>query len=321
MRKTDTPRAAALLVLLLCATAAFGDEGTRPKPAGELERMSFGAEGTYYEDSDRNRRHDEYGWATLPLGALSIAAEVASHSAHDSLGNPSSQQALVGVDAKLPGDIELESRFGLVRFDGDTDPAGRLVLRRKGSWGEANARLEYAPLSETAAMIRNHITFAGLEIGGKAALAQRVRPALRARLRDYSDDNRSLRLRGDLPFAVLLDPVRWEVGYRQEYATFERQSGSGYFDPSQLHSFQAVTSLSYWSERFEAYGEIFGGLQKSRRYGNSGSDGFYGLYLEASVSRVGPLRVALTAEGGDYTLGSAGGFRHLQAGLRISNNP
>lgn len=306
--------AGAMAVMLLASwTPARAEEG---------RHASYGVGGAYYEDSDDNRRHDESLWAALPVGTRHrIAVEAVSRAAHDSDGDPSSQQVLAGFDTKLRWSLDTEARAGVIRFDGDVDPAGRLVVRKKGRWGEADGRFEYAALSETAEMIRNHITFAGLELGGKAALHERLRPGLRTRLRDYSDNNQSVRVRADVPVALVLEPVRWEVGYREEYASFERQTGSGYFDPSELNSFQGVTSLTYWSERIEAYGEFYAGSQDSRRYGDENSDGFYGVYLEAAVSHVGPFRIAATAEGGDYTLTSAGGFRHVQAGLRISNNP
>lgn len=280
---------------------------------------NWGVAGSYYHDSDSNGRHDEALWGKLPVRGFTVAAEAVSHAAHDSSGDPSSQEVLVGLDVALPGIADLEVRAGALRFDGDVDPAGRLKARRVGSWGEVSAVLQYSALAETAAMIRNHVTWGGLQLDGKAALHERFRPDLRVAMRDYSDDNMSLRLRSNLPVAVLLSPLRWEVGYRQEYATFERQSGSGYFDPSSLHSFQAVTSVSYGSGRFEGYGEFYGGLQKSRRYGNDNSEGFYGLYAEAAVNNVGPFRLAITLQGGDYALGTAGGFRHVQAGLAISN--
>jgi hypothetical protein len=307
--------------VLAASAPAVADDSQESHLSARETSTAFGADGVYYEDSDKNRRHDESLWAIVALDDFSLSAVGISHSAHDSTGDPDSQEALVGIQTELPWSIDFEARAGIAQFHDRTSASGSIKGKRKATWGEAELKAEYSPLYETAAIIRSRVMFAGLELAGKAALHPRVRPGLRVVLRDYSDHNQSLRVRGDLPLAIVLAPLRWELGYRQEYATYRRQSGSGYFDPSELNAYQAVTSLGYWSERIESYGEIYGGLQTSRRYGNGNSDAFYGFYMEVAVNGVGPFKVALTAEGGDYSLDSSGGFRHVQAGLRITTNP
>lgn len=68
------------------------------------------------------------------------------------------------------------------------------------------------------------------------------------------------------------------------------------------------------------YAEIFGRLQKSRRAGISSTDGFVGGYAEAALKKSRSFEIALTAEGDDYSLGSASGFRHVQIGVRLTMN-
>lgn len=319
-------RAASCILALVFSTVpaapppAAADESQESHLSEEKSSTAFGADGIYYQDSDGNRRHDEALWAKIALDGLSVTATGISHAAHDPSGSPDSQEAFVGIETQLPWSVDLEAKAGIAQFHDRASASGSLRAGRKATWGEAEIKAEYSPLFETAEILRNRILFAGLELAGKAALHPRFRPGLRVVLRDYSDHNQSIRVRGDLPLAIVLAPLRWELGYRQEFASYRRQSGSGYFDPSELNAYQAVTSFGYWSERIEAYGEVYGGLQTSRRYANDNSDAFYGFYMEIAVDHVGPLKLAVTAEGGDYSLDSTGGFRHVQAGLRISNS-
>jgi len=294
--------------------------GSLPRArAGDFGPPAISVGGAYYQNSDHARRHDEGLDAVIPLSLRALTIEAASRWGHDPRGNAASQQVLFGVNDDSFSPWTLRGRGGAVRFDSGAKPAGMLDILGKADAGEVRLRAEYTPLFETADMIRNEIMFAGIELGGKAALSRRFNPAARLFLRDYSDNNDSVKARGDLPWAVTLSPVRWEFGYRQEYAAFRRQSNGGYFDPDALHSFQAVSSASYWREQAEAYAEVFGGLQQSRRSGNRSTDGFFGVYAEAVLRKLGAFEVALTAEADDYSLGSASGFRHLQIGVRLTS--
>jgi hypothetical protein len=298
-----------ITVVALESLRAWADDVTGPA-------CSVG--GSYYQNSDNTRRHDESLDVVIPLTHLALTIEGDSRWGNDARGNAASQEVLVGLNYHRSASCSLQGRFGLVRFDGAAKPAGMLDLLNKGDAGEMRLRAEYTPLFETAEMIRNEIMFAGIELDGKVPLSRRLTPAARLFLRDYSDNNDSVRARGDLPCAVILSPVRWELGYRQEYAAFRRQTHGGYFDPDELHAFQAVSSFSYWKEELEAYAEVFGGVQKSRRSGNSSADKFLGVYAEAVLKNLGLFQLALTAEGDDYSLGSASGFRHLQIGVRLT---
>jgi hypothetical protein len=301
--------AAIIVELLSQAAQARADDGVTP---------AFGVGGVYYENSDGDRRHDESLDGAIPLHHLVLTVEGVSHWGNGPLGSAASQELLFGFNGghSFPGSPK--GRVGFVRFDAGAKPAGMLEVQEKGDAGELRLRAEYTPLFETAEMIRNEIMFAGIELRGKALLSRRLSPAVQLFLRDYSDNNDSVRARGDLPCAVILSPVHWELGYRQEYAAFRRQTRGGYFDPDELNSFQAVSSISYWKEQLQAYAEIFGGLQKSRTSGNSSTDGFVGVYAEAVLKTSGSFQFGLTAEGDDYSLGSASGFRHVQIGVRLT---
>jgi hypothetical protein len=301
------------------AIAAFALAFSTQSQAGDENPSILTLGGNYYQDSDDNCRHDELFEAMVPLADLSLAMEGELRWATDPRGSAAAQELLLGVDSEFfPGWL-LRGRVGVARFDAVAGPAGMIEARNRRTAGEVRLRVERAPLSETAEMMRNEVMFTGLDLGGRTLLlGRRVSPSARLLLRDYSDNNGSIRVRGDLPFAVLLAPVRWQIGYRQDFASFRRQSGSGYFDPDELHSFQGVSSIGYWAERAELYAEIFGGGQSTKRYGTRIDDQFLGFYVEGALRVAGSVRVALTVEGDDYALGAASGFRHVQAGVRIS---
>jgi len=286
--------------------------------ATQLTAAAASVNGTYYENSDHSRRHDESIDAVVPLADFALTFEAASRSGADPRGHASTQEALFGVNARSAAVGDIQARAGVVRFEAGGAPAGSLAIRYPFDAGEVRTRVEYTPLFETADMVRNEIMFAGIELGGRARLHPRFNPNSQIFLRQYSDNNGSIKVRGNLPFAVLLDPIRVELGYRQEYAAFRRQSHGGYFDPDELHSFQGFGSVSYWEETLHGYAEIFGGGQTSRRGGIQSRDQFAGFYVEGGVTIGASFRFALVAEGDDYALGSASGFRHVQTTLRLS---
>ncbi len=281
------------------------------------KQLAVGVGGRYYENSDNDNRYDQSLDAVLPLTDSTLTVAADSHWATAPAGNAASQELLVGLKDVHFHSYSLTGAVGLVRFDAGVTGAGLFEAQQDSDAGRLRFRAEYTPLFETAQMIRNEIMFAGIELYGKASLTPRVHPSLDVFLRSYSDNNDSLRVRGNLPFAVVLTPVRWELGYREEYAAFRRQTNHGYYDPGELNSFQGVSSMSYWTEKLEAYAEAFGGLQKSTRAGTTSVDAFAGFYAEAALRVIAAFEIALTAEADDYALATASGFRHVQIGVRL----
>ncbi len=98
---------------------------------------------------------------------------------------------------------------------------------------------------------------------------------------------------------------------------FNRQSGSGYFDPNDFVANQIFVSLSFEGDKFCLYIETYGGYQSFRRYGDnnagffSGGSGVFGLNLSKNVL------LEANAEGGNYALGAAAGFNYYLVGFRL----
>ncbi len=286
--------------------------------ADDPTERTVSVEGRYYQDSVDDRRYDQSLDAVIPLAHRAFTIAANSHWSTDPRGNAASQELLLGVKNEPVRSYSLTGAVGLVRFDAGVTAAGLFEAQHTSDAGQLRLRAEYTPLFDVPDMIRNEIMFAGLELYGKATLSQRVRPSADVFLRDYSDNNDSIRVRGDLPYAVLLAPVRWEFGYRQEYAAFRRRTLHVYFDPGGLNAFQAFSSVSYWTEAVHADAEVYGGVQKSTRSGSTSVDEFSGLYAEAAAKTLGSFEIGFTVDADDYALATPGGFRHVQVGLKLT---
>jgi hypothetical protein len=110
---------------------------------------------------------------------------------------------------------------------------------------------------------------------------------------------------------------RINLGYRFRYLNFNRQSGSGYFDPNDFMANQIFISLNFEHDKFYLYLEPYGGYQSFRRYGDNntgffgGGSGVFGFNLSKNVL------LEASAEGGNYALGAAAGFNYYLVGFRL----
>ncbi|HQH26567.1 MAG TPA: hypothetical protein PLP17_04150 [Oligoflexia bacterium] len=276
------------------------------------------AGGTYYADSDGNDRVDTIAGFEVPFEQSAGLFEAVRRWAEDDAGEESQNQAAAGLRYRLSNQLFTQATAGAAFYGDTVRGAGRGSVAFSAEHYRVELRLERSALYETVEILRNRIMYYGAELQGTVKAAERFSPKILWVLRDYSDDNSSLRFRADLPFALYTKPLVWTLGCRQEYTSYERQSRGGYFDPDRLNSFQLVTALSGEQEDFSGYAEVFGGYQDSRRYGSNASDNFAGFYGEMTYAGFRPFSVSFVGEGGNYALMSDSGFKYLQVTLKLS---
>ncbi len=137
--------------------------------------------------------------------------------------------------------------------------------------------------------------------------------------RDYSDRNHSHDFQCIPRYLLFSRNPRTSLGYRFRYLHFDKHPRSGYFDPKNFMSHQALLSIDYEKDPFSIFLEPYIGYQSFKRYGERDRDvilGGSGVF-RYRISRKIDGEVAV--EGGNYALGSTTGFNYFQFsfGLRI----
>jgi hypothetical protein len=175
-------------------------------------------------------------------------------------------------------------------------------------------------LSDTAELIQNRIK----RTAGTVTLSETASPrwtfAESYTRAGYSDSNDLDDLGASAQYAVLTAPVKIATGYRFRYWDFRRQSGSGYFDPENFISHQIFVSLYAEREGLYASLEPYTGYQSFKRYEEKSGNFFAGYSASAGWTRKKNTSGELTAEGGNYAIGSTAGFNYYQVGFRLIVN-
>ncbi len=137
--------------------------------------------------------------------------------------------------------------------------------------------------------------------------------------RDYSDKNHSHDFQLIPRYVVYRGNPRTSLGYRWRYLNFDKHTKSGYFDPKNFMSHQALLSIDYEKAPFFIFLEPYIGYQSFKRYGERDRDVILGGagILRCRVSK--NIDAEGSVEGGNYALGAVSGFNYFQIsfGLRI----
>jgi len=303
--------------LCVFLSITIADAHADPDPA---RLSSAGISAMHYATNDKNRSSGFDADLEVPVTSYDLLAKAMVRYADDPQGQVNMESFLAGARHNISKNINIGLGAGAAIFKNIEYPTFMTNLKFNNNLFKTQTMIERSPLYQTAAIIRNEIMFYGMDSKLGVHIADRFEPKAEASLRSYSDNNASYRIRGDLPIKLLSEPVKITIGYRQEHTAFRRQSGSGYFDPSSLTSYQGVMTLSGAIKLFSFHAEIFGGTQHVDRYGAFTKNGFAGVYTYARVDGVGPFAIIVDAEASDYALSSVSGFSYMQGSLRVETS-
>lgn len=276
---------------------------------------------TYYKDTDDNRVHRYF--ASTGFSAKNWKLELAFRhtDARDLTRSAGADDLSLSAYSKVTRRLGIGAGVGATRLsDGDarTFPAGHVradasVVR--GTIGIVASRTVFA---ETAQLMENGIRFTSITTSIAWPLPHRFSLSGSYSYKDYSDDNASDDVQASLRYAFRLAGPAIGVGYRVRYLDFDRESGGGYFDPSDYVAHQAFATLYHEWRRVYTYLEPFYGHQSFTRFGVKtddtfgGGNGVLGVRLAKSVS------LEIRGESSDYAAGAATGFRHRLLGVRLN---
>lgn len=275
---------------------------------------------SYYRDSDRNRVNRYTLSAARRLGLWTLDLGYRHVEADDPTRDERADALSLSVGTRLADRLGIGAGIGAARtgrVDADDFVTGHVRAELRALGGAIGAAASREVFTDTAQLIENRIRLTHLTGYADTPLPGRITLSARYSYKDYSDSNASHDWQGSLKYAFRLKNPAIGAGYRIRFLDFDRESGSGYFDPSEFLSHAAFVTFYYEKERFRAYLEPYGGYQSFRRFG-SRTNSWFGGGSGVLGYRISPmLTLEATGEGGDYAGGTAAGFSYYMVGGRL----
>ena len=274
----------------------------------------------YFNDSDDNRFSRYWLGYGFWAGNWKLDFNYRHTDAKDNTRFTRSEDLFFGVYSKVTESSGIGGGVGLVQFAND-ETKNFLTWNIKADVnilnGVVGVILSKEGLSDTSQLIENKIRFTNASLYISQRLTDRLSLYGSYSYRDYSDNNNANDLLLSPVYALYIKNPIVKSGYRFRYLNFKRQSGSGYFDPNDFISHQIFASLYLEREKNYFYLEPYTGHQSFKRNGKKTDDFFGGAYgtLGHKISERASLEIS--AEGGNYVLGTAAGWRDYLIGLRL----
>jgi tetratricopeptide (TPR) repeat protein len=276
---------------------------------------------TYYRDTDENRVN-RYSVST-GLSAKNWKFELGYRhtDARDLTRHAKADDLSLSAYSRISRYFGIGAGIGGTRLsDGDTRnfPVGHVRADASvfgGTIGVAASRTVFA---DTAQLIENDIRFTSITTSISHPLPYRLSLDASHSYKDYSDDNSSNDVQGSLKYTFRLKTPSIGAGYRIRHLDFERESRSGYFDPSDFLAHQGFITLYYQKGAVHTYLEPFYGHQSFKRTGADTNDWFWGGNGVIGIRIPKNVLLEIHGEGGDYAVGTATGFQYYLVGLRVN---
>ncbi len=273
-----------------------------------------------YDDTDGNivyRYAASYGLHAKRWNALLNYLQT---EAHDDTRRDSSSLLTGEARTQLTRQVGITGGLGVIQYH--TGEVSNFVTGHVKADAEfpgiaVGVAMTHAPLQDTAELIENRIRFtsAGTYLSG--TVTERVSVQGSYTYADYTDGNNSDDLGLTLRATLLPGNPRIVSGYRFRLLNFNRQSFAGYFDPNNFQSHQIFLNTSFERDGFSGFVELFVGQQSYRRYGVGHDDTISGGSLSIAYKLTSAVSAELSAEGGNYALQTASGFRYHLYGFRL----
>jgi tetratricopeptide (TPR) repeat protein len=283
-------------------------------------RPRFDVKYNYYNDSDDNR-YNKY-WLTYNFlaGKWRTNLNYRYTDAKDNERNADSHELFVNTYSKLTESLGAGGGLGIAKM-GKKSNSNFLTWNLKADTevlqGKVGASVSRDSLTETAQLIENGIRVTNIGTYISQNLTDRLYFDGRYNYRDYSDDNNSHDVQFVPSYKLYTNNPIITVGYGFRYADFKENSGGGYFDPQNFISHQIFSSVYFENEKFYAFIKPYIGHQSFKRNNENNHDWISGGYASLGFKIIKDVVFEVNAEGGNFALESAAGFRYYLIGAKI----
>ena len=300
-----------------------------PKQQRELARLNLEIDDeirptldgryNYYSDSDQNRV-DRYNLAaTYWVGNQKLGMDYR----HTEASDPTRANRAEDFSAKLYSRLsDVVSAGVAIGFSQVADrhtstfPTGQLRIDAKLFDGSIGTGVTREVLSDTAELVQNRIRMTVGSFNLQQNLTDRLSVQGRYNYKSLSDGNHANELQLATQYSVYLKP-RVVIGHRFRLLDFQKQTGSGYFDPNNYIANRGFTSLYFDNRTYYAYVEGYLGYETFRRNGIASDNFIHGGSGSIGIKPLENLSLEINVEGGNFAAGSASGFSYFNAGPRV----
>jgi len=270
---------------------------------------------SYYSDSDKNEVWRFFATGTVWFYNWKTNLDYIHTNATDQIAGSSTDSIVLSTYSRMPFYGGIGGSIGIV--DAGTNVSWSIRGDVDIPDGSIGAKLAVDTLSDTSAVIQNHIQVTTASLSAVYRLTDRITFRGGYSYRDYSDENNAHDVTGGASFLVLRKPAAVTAGYRIRSMNYRRQSGHGYFDPNNYLSNVLFINASFERGRFYGYAEPYGGYESFRR----NDEGNYNVVIGGAGS-IGyrfskHLAIEADAEGGNSAVGATGAYNYYQVGLKL----
>lgn len=286
----------------------------------EAARPSLTPKYSYYSDTDDNRVHRYSVSAGYPVNAWRLELGYRHTDARDPARSARADDLSLSARARVSPRLGIGAGAGATRVEADdrrTFLSGHASADASVYGATVGVAVSRTVFGETARLLENGIRYTSVTTTVARPLPRGFALSGSHSYKDYSDDNASNDLQGALKYALRRAGPAIGVGYRIRYLDFDRESGGGYFDPSNYVAHQAFATLYYERGRVYTYLEPYYGHQSFTRTGTKTDDTFGGGSGLLGLRIAKTLSIEVTGEGGDYAAGAAAGFRYYLVGVTL----
>ncbi len=294
---------------------------SRPKPPKPPQPVQGDVKFTHYWDSDGNVVNRYLASFGFSAGGLKNSVSYVHTEAQDDTRRNRADAVSGETRTPVTHGLAVGAGIGIIRYPGSGDGNflfGRLTAEMEMPWASTGLSLSSEPVTDTAELIEKRIRLAATRIFLSRGLTDRLFLYGSYGYAAYSDGNNSNDILLSPRYVLLQDNPRVNIGYRLRYLNFDRQSFSGYFDPSHFLSHQIFSNASFEAGRYFGFAEFFVGQQSYTRYAVGHNESIYGGTANLGYKLTQHLSVEVNAEGGNYALQTATGFRSFLYGVRLS---
>ena len=286
------------------------DKATRP---------DAGASYSYYSDSDNNRAHRYNVYGGFWTGYWKWRVNYFYTDASSPDLNAQSHRVTLSTDSRPLEWLWIGGTAGYSRSEGENSSGDAFVGNLRAGTRVYDGRLDVSvsrnALADIAGLINRKIRNTEIATNISYPLPYRFSAYAGYAYRDYSDGNSAMDMYGMIRHRIGII----STGYRFRYLDFQKQSGGGYFDPSNYMSHRLDIAMEYEKEKWYTYLSLYGGHQAYNRYDASQNSFFGGWIAVLGRHLTGAVYMEVHGEGsneaGGTTAGS--GFRYNEFGARL----
>ena len=274
----------------------------------------------FYSDSDGNSSDKYTSMLAAGVRNWDLAAGYKYIKARAPALTQTAEEVFGKATRKITDSLTIGGRIGFDRLGKEQSTfvaTGQLTLDATLANSTVNLSVARDALTATAELIDNKIRTTQGRLSLLQPLTERLRLQGTYIYRDFSDRNHADDFQGVFQYRMYGKTPQIDLSYGLRYLNFERQSHHGYFDPEDFFSHQVTCTVYFeWGPAY-GYLEAAFGHQSFRRNLRDNRD-FFGTGIgTVGVKPTRSLLLELTAEGGNYALGTTAGFIYYALGARL----